>query len=81
MYHDRKHTTHLLAEKLIRYKGQDQDAVVEAIPRGGVHVGSDFALALSSPIGITPFKGRLTKAKQLFAISPHENSVSQLINT
>lgn len=46
MYHDRKHTTHLLAEKLIRYKGQDQDAVVETIPRGGVNVGSDFALAL-----------------------------------
>jgi hypothetical protein len=73
MFQDRTHAAHLLAEKLIRYKGRDQYAVVEAIPRGGVHAISDFALALSSPIGITPFKGRLTKAKQLFAISPKEN--------
>ncbi len=73
MFQDRKHAAHLLAEKLIRYKGRDQDAVVEAIPRGGFHVRSDFALALSSPIGTTPFKGRLTKARQLFAISPKEN--------
>jgi predicted phosphoribosyltransferase len=76
MYHDRKHAAHHLAEKLIKYKGQDQRVVVAAIPRGGVRVGSNLALALGFPIEITPPKGMLTKTKQLLAISPHNDSVS-----
>lgn len=56
MFHDRKHAAHLLAEKLIGYKGQDQDAVVVAIPRGGVQIGHDLAVALGLPMDIIPSK-------------------------
>ncbi|MCE2895708.1 MAG: hypothetical protein LW721_14835 [Flammeovirgaceae bacterium] len=56
MFHDRKHAAHLLAEKLIGYKGQDQDAVVVAIPRGGVQIGHDLAMALGLPMDIIPSK-------------------------
>jgi putative phosphoribosyl transferase len=56
MFQDRKHAAHLLAEKLIEYKGQDKDAIVVAIPRGGVQIGHDLAVALGLPLDIIPSK-------------------------
>jgi putative phosphoribosyl transferase len=52
MFRDRKHAAHLLAEKIGGYK--NSDAIVIAIPRGGVPVGYHLAQALQLPLDIVP---------------------------
>jgi putative phosphoribosyl transferase len=52
MFRDRKHAAHLLAEKLDYYK--NSDAIVVAIPRGGVPVGHHLAQALQLPLDVIP---------------------------
>jgi putative phosphoribosyl transferase len=47
---DRKEAGLLLAEKLMKYKGED--AIVLAIPRGGVPVGYYIAEALNVPLDV-----------------------------
>ena len=50
MFRDRNDAGKLLAERLAKYRGQD--AVVLALPRGGVVVGYEIAQALSLPLDI-----------------------------
>jgi len=50
MFADRKEAGQKLAEKLLRYRGKD--AVVLALPRGGVVVGYEIAKALKLPLDI-----------------------------
>jgi putative phosphoribosyl transferase len=50
LLNDRKEAGLLLAEKLIKYKGKD--AVVLAIPRGGVPIGHEIAKTLELPLDI-----------------------------
>lgn len=50
MFTDRKDAGQKLAEKLLRYRGKD--AVVLALPRGGVVVGYEIAKALKLPLDI-----------------------------
>ena len=50
MLKDRKEAGQMLAEKLGAYKGKD--AVVLALPRGGVVVGREIATALNIPLDI-----------------------------
>jgi predicted phosphoribosyltransferase len=54
MFRDRKYAAHLLAEKLAEYKGKD--AIIVAIPRGGVVIGYHLAVALGLPLDIIPSK-------------------------
>ncbi len=50
MFKDRKDVGQKLANKLMKYKGED--AVVLAIPRGGVEVGKEVAQALEAEFSI-----------------------------
>jgi putative phosphoribosyl transferase len=52
MFRDRIHAAHLLAEELNGYK--DSDAIVVAIPRGGVPIGHHLADALHLPLDVIP---------------------------
>lgn len=51
MFRDRVEAGDRLAEKLVEYRGA-RDAVVLAIPRGGVVVGARVALALGLPLDV-----------------------------
>src|SRR3989344_9528337 len=50
MFRDRNDAGRQLAEKLAKYRGQD--AVVLALPRGGVVTGREIAQALGLPLDI-----------------------------
>lgn len=50
MFHDRQEAGRLLARKLEKYKGSE--AVVLAIPRGGVSIGFEIAKELELPLDI-----------------------------
>lgn len=50
IFHDRKHAGRLLAEKLGKYK--EQNAIVLALPRGGVPVASEIAAMLKAPLEV-----------------------------
>lgn len=54
MFRDREHAAHLLAEELTHFK--NSEAVVMAIPRGGVPVALHLAQALHLPLDIVPSK-------------------------
>lgn len=49
-FHDRQAAGRLLAKRLKQYK--DQDAVIFALPRGGVVVGAEVAESLHAPLDI-----------------------------
>ncbi len=51
---DREEAGGLLAEKLSKYKGAN--AVVYALPRGGVVTGYEIARALGLPLDIIPVR-------------------------
>lgn len=48
IFRDRKHAGSLLAKELIKYKGKD--AVIYALPRGGVPVGNEIRKELGIPL-------------------------------
>lgn len=50
-FHDRREAGRLLAQQLAEFAG-DKDALVLALPRGGVPVGYEIARALSVPLDI-----------------------------
>src|SRR5947207_3032762 len=50
-FRDRREAGRVLAERLSRYAGRD-DAVVLALPRGGVPVGYEVARALAAPLDV-----------------------------
>src|SRR3989441_8235169 len=50
-FRDREEAGRLLAERLRGYAGRD-DAIVLALPRGGVPVASEVAKALGVPLGV-----------------------------
>ena len=50
VFKDRKQAGEQLAQKLVKYKGQD--TLVLAIPRGGVVVGEEVARVLDSPLDV-----------------------------
>src|SRR3989344_5415563 len=50
MFKDRKEAGELLARELAEYQGQD--AVVYALPRGGVILGFEIAQALRAPLDL-----------------------------
>jgi len=50
VFKDRTHTGELLSKKLMKYKGED--AIVLAIPAGGVPVGYAIAVALRFPLDL-----------------------------
>lgn len=50
MFKNRKEAGEKLAARLIQYKGKD--AVVLAIPRGGIEVGCEVARALNAPFSV-----------------------------
>lgn len=50
MFKDRKEAGQLLAEQIIQYR--DKDAVVYALPRGGVVLGFEIAQALHAPLDL-----------------------------
>src|SRR6266545_4579052 len=52
---DRRHAGRILAQKLSAYTGQT-DVIVLALPRGGVPVGYEVALALHAPLDIFLFR-------------------------
>jgi putative phosphoribosyl transferase len=51
LFKDRHDAGQRLAQKLLRYKGA-KDAIVIALPRGGVAVGYDISLALRLPLDV-----------------------------
>ncbi len=55
MFQDRKEAGRLLAKELARYKGS-KNAIVLAIPRGGVEVGFEIAKELQLPLDIVMSK-------------------------
>ena len=50
-FHDRREAGRKLAERLVSYAGRG-DAIVLALPRGGVPVAYEVAEALNAPIDI-----------------------------
>lgn len=48
--HDREHASRLLSEKLLSYK--NSNAVIVALPQGGVAVGNRLALSLQLPLDV-----------------------------
>ena len=54
MFRDREHAAHLLSDELVEYK--DSDAVIVAIPRGGVPIGFHLANSLGLQFDIVPSK-------------------------
>src|SRR5437762_819831 len=50
-FRDRFEAGRLLAEKLKRFRGRE-DSVVLALPRGGVPVGFEIAMALQVPLEV-----------------------------
>jgi len=51
LFKDRKHAGRILAEKLTAYQNQPE-VVVLGLPRGGVLVGYEIALALNAPLDV-----------------------------
>src|SRR3954452_23766597 len=51
MFRDRRHAGQVLARKLADYTDQP-DVLVLALPRGGVPVGYEVALALEAPLDV-----------------------------
>ena len=49
-YKNRKQAGQLLAQAVEKYKGED--AVVYALPRGGVEVGAEIAEQLQAPLDL-----------------------------
>lgn len=54
IHHDILQVTHLLGEQLLQYK--NSDAVLVAVPRGGVEVGYHLANMLNIPMEVSPCK-------------------------
>jgi predicted phosphoribosyltransferase len=54
-FHDRRDAGRLLAEKLSAYANRP-DVIVLALPRGGVPVGFEVALALDAPLDVFPVR-------------------------
>jgi predicted phosphoribosyltransferase len=54
MFHERSHAAHFLVEKLFAYK--NSNAVIIAIPRGGVPIGYHVAARLNLPLDVIPCK-------------------------
>ena len=52
IHHDILQVTHLLGEQLLQYK--NSDAILVAVPRGGVEVGYHLANMLNIPMEISP---------------------------
>lgn len=54
LYQNRKHAAYLLGERLMEHR--DSDAIVVAIPGGGIHMGSYLAQLLRLPLEVIPCK-------------------------
>lgn len=54
IFQNRKHAAYLLGERLMEY--QDGDALVVAVPGGGVHIGSYLSQLLHLPLEVIPCK-------------------------
>ncbi len=55
MFQDRKEAGKLLAEKLSKYKNR-KDALILAVPRGGIPVGYEIAKELNLPLDVVVIK-------------------------
>src|SRR2546430_525020 len=51
-FQDRHHAGQFLAEKLVRFKGREENTLVLALPRGGVPVAYPVASALEAPLDV-----------------------------
>jgi len=71
MYTDRRDAGRRLAQRLLRYK--DEQPVVLALPRGGVPVGYEVALALDAPLDILV-------VRKLGAPGQHELAIGAVVN-
>ena len=54
LYQNRKHAAYLLGERLMEHK--NTDAILVAIPGGGIHTGSYLAQLLQLPLEVIPCK-------------------------
>ncbi len=52
LFHDRRHGAQVLSERLSEFR--DRDAVLMAIPRGGVITGAELSATLGLPLEIIP---------------------------
>lgn len=54
IFQNRKHAAFLLGERLMEHK--DSDAVIVAVPGGGIHIGYHLARLLNLPLEVIPCK-------------------------
>src|SRR3989339_513629 len=78
MFADRKDAGKRLAEKLSKYRGKD--AVVLALPRGGVVTGYEIARALSLPLDIIAVRKVGAPGNPEYAIGAVDADGTTIIN-
>lgn len=85
IFQNRKHAAFLLGERLMEHK--DSDAIIVAVPGGGIHIGFHLAQILHLPLEVIPCKkikhpadtNRTLGAVSLDSVIVHEedNSIPQ----
>ena len=78
MFRDRNDAGRQLAEKLAKYRGQN--AVVLALPRGGVVTGREIAQALGLPLGIAVVRKIGHPLSPEYAIGAVDDSGAIILN-
>src|SRR6266540_2320562 len=76
---DRRHAGRILAQKLSAYTGQT-DVIVLALPRGGVPVGYEVALALKAPLDIFLVRKLGLPGREELAIGAIASGGIQILN-